>query len=103
MNTKALEAEFVKLIEQDTEAALQLITGMFVGLTLEYMRRRGHEPSGDITIKGGSQRDITIHAEKPKASPLMRACGVTDESEALARAARDAAVRESYGNVTHGG
>lgn len=64
MNTKAFEDEFVKLIETDTEAALQLITGMFVGLTLEYMRRRGHEPSGDIKIDGGHQRDITIHAVK---------------------------------------
>jgi hypothetical protein len=69
MNTKALEDEFVKLIETDTDAALQLITGMFVGLTLEYMRRRGHEPSGDIKIDGGRQRDITIHAPKPRARP----------------------------------
>ena len=67
MNTKALEDEFIKLIEDDTEGALQLITGMFVGLTLEYMRRRGYEPSGDIKIDGGHQRDITIHAAKPTA------------------------------------
>lgn len=71
MNTQALEAEFVKLIEADADVALQLITGMFVGLALECIRRRGHEPSGEIKIDGGCQRDITIHAEKPKASPLM--------------------------------
>ncbi len=65
VDTQPLEEEFVKLIEADTDAALQLITGMFVGLTLEYMRRRGHDPSGEIKIQGGHQRDITIHAAKP--------------------------------------
>jgi hypothetical protein len=64
MNTKKLEDEFVKLVEEDTEAALQLVTGMFVGLTLEYMRRRGHSPDCDVLIDGGGQRDITIHAPK---------------------------------------
>ncbi len=64
MNTKKLEDEFVKLVEADTEAALQLITGMFVGLTLEYARRRGHEPEGEVKIEGCHQRDITIHAAK---------------------------------------
>ncbi|MBN8489619.1 MAG: hypothetical protein J0M20_18050 [Burkholderiales bacterium] len=76
MDTKNFEDAFVRLVEQDTEAALQLITGMFVGLTLEYMRRRGHEPNGDIKIEGGSSRDITIHAQK-----------MTDEDR---RALRDA-------------
>ena len=66
MNTQKLQNEFLKLVETDADAALQLITGMFVGLTLEYMRRRGHEPSGEIRIDGGHQRDITIHAEKPR-------------------------------------
>ncbi len=61
MDTKKLEGAFLELVEADTEAALQLVTGMFVGLTLEYMRRRGHDPSGDIRIDSGGKRDITIH------------------------------------------
>lgn len=64
MNTEKLEDEFAKLIQADTEMALQLITGMFVGLTLEYVRRRGHEPEGDLKIEYEHQRDITIHAAK---------------------------------------
>ena len=64
MNTKKFEDEVVKLLQDDAEAALELIAGMLVGLTLEYSRRRGHDPEGDIKIVGGHQRDITIHAAK---------------------------------------
>lgn len=62
MNTKKFEEAFLELVETDTEAALQLITGMFVGLTLEYTRRRGEDASVELLIKGCGNRDITIHA-----------------------------------------
>ncbi len=60
-NSEKLEAAFLECAAEDTEAALQLITGMFVGLTLEYMRRRGFETHKEIKMEGGS-RVITIHA-----------------------------------------
>jgi hypothetical protein len=62
MNTEKLEAAFLELVEDDTEAALGLITGMFVGLTLEYMRRRGYDANEEVRIDGGDSRSITIHA-----------------------------------------
>lgn len=67
MTKEQLEDGFVALIEEDTEAALQLVTGMFVGLTLEYVRRRGADTNCDIKIDGCGQRDITIHAAKETA------------------------------------
>ena len=41
-----------------------MLTGCFVSLTLEVLRRKGHVPDGDIKINGGDQRDITIHPPK---------------------------------------
>ena len=61
---QAVEEAFLVLIEHDTEAALSLVTGMFVGLLTEYMRRRGHDEKVDIRIDGGGMRDITVHAIK---------------------------------------
>ena len=43
---------------------LALITGSFVGLTCELIRRQGLEVNKEIKIEGGDQRDITIHAPK---------------------------------------
>lgn len=63
LNTKKFEAEFENLLKQDTGACLQLITGIFVGLTLEYTRHRGFETDKEIVIEGNeNQRAITIHA-----------------------------------------
>lgn len=64
LKTEKFEAAFLELVESDTEAALQLITGMFVGLTLEYTRRRGEDPNKTLRINGCGNRDITIHAAK---------------------------------------
>lgn len=47
---------------------LTVITGAFVGLTLEMVRHAGHDVSSPITVDGGKQRDITIHAAKPLAA-----------------------------------
>lgn len=43
---------------------LTIITGCFVGLTLELVRRSGNDVEKEITINGGKQRDVTIHAPK---------------------------------------
>lgn len=43
---------------------LAFITGVFVGLTLELVRRKGHDVDKEIRIDGVEQRDITIHAPK---------------------------------------
>ena len=63
-DTEKLQAAFVELIEVDPAQALQLITGMFVGLTVELVRRQGEDASRDILIDGCGRRDITIHASK---------------------------------------
>ena len=44
--------------------ALAIVTGTFVGLTLEVMRRHGHDNTKEIHIDGGESRDVTIHAKK---------------------------------------
>ena len=63
-DTEKLQAAFVELIEADPAQALQLITGMFVGLTVELVSRQGVDASRDILIDGCARRDITIHALK---------------------------------------
>jgi len=50
--------------ECPVEDVLSVITGAFVGLTIELVRHNGHDPEANITINGGDQRDITIHAKK---------------------------------------
>lgn len=44
---------------------LSVVTGTFVSLTVEVVRRQGHDISKAITVDGGPNRDITIHAPKP--------------------------------------
>lgn len=46
---------------------LSVLTGAFVGLTVELARRQGHDPDVQIKIDGGTSRDITIHAKKTEA------------------------------------
>jgi hypothetical protein len=43
---------------------LSILTGAFVGLTVELVRRQGHDTSKAIKVDGGLARDITIHALK---------------------------------------
>ena len=47
---------------------LSVLTGAFVSLTLELVRRRGHDTNMPVQIDGGPNRDITIHAPKAQAS-----------------------------------
>jgi hypothetical protein len=42
---------------------LSLITGTFVGLTVELCRREGHDADKEIKIDGGKNRHITIHGK----------------------------------------
>lgn len=63
------ENALLRLVEEDAQTALCLLTGAFVGLTLELIWRQGHEPVGDVLIDGGESRDITIHAAKKEIAP----------------------------------
>lgn len=58
---KAIE---LALDECPVNDVLTLITGVFVGLAVEVVRRNGYDANEKITIDGGDQRDITIHAKK---------------------------------------
>lgn len=43
---------------------LPILTGAFVALTVELVRRQGHDVGQKIEVDGGVERDITIHAPK---------------------------------------
>lgn len=58
---EALQEAIVELAGEDIDLCLSTMTGSFVGLYLEVMRRRGMDTDKQITIEGGS-RTITIHA-----------------------------------------
>ncbi|KVO05578.1 hypothetical protein WJ69_23040 [Burkholderia ubonensis] len=45
---------------------LAILTGAFIGLTIELVRRQGHDVNREIKVDGGQQRDITIHAPKER-------------------------------------
>ena len=55
------------LDEAPVTEVLAVLTGVFVGLTVELVRRQGHDVTKEIKIDGGQQRDITIHAPKGSA------------------------------------
>ena len=48
---------------------LSLVTGVFVSLTVELVRRQGYDINEPITVDGGTQRDITIHAPRSVQTP----------------------------------
>lgn len=64
MAQKKFEDALLGLAREDISLALSVLTGCFVGLTIQVLRQQGHVPDGDIKIDGGDQRDITIHPEK---------------------------------------
>jgi len=82
---KNFERALLELAGEDVSTALSVLTGCFVSLTLEVLRRKGHVPDGDIKIDGGDQRDITIHPPKtPNARSEARpACGTSHSTEEL--------------------
>ncbi len=60
------------LDEAPAADVLTILTGAFVGLTVEMVRRQGHDIGKVITVDGGKERDITIHAPKgSEASPAV--------------------------------
>jgi hypothetical protein len=48
----------------DISDVLALLTGTFVGITLEIVRREGGDTGKLIRLDGGENRDITIHEPK---------------------------------------
>ena len=44
--------------------AMSVATGIFVSLVVGYLEHKGEDPNKSITINGGDQRDVTIHASK---------------------------------------
>lgn len=55
----------VKALEEHPAVdVLSVITGHFVGLSVELCRRNGHDADTQIMLDGGTNRDITIHAKK---------------------------------------
>lgn len=54
--------------EAPTQDVLAALIGHFVGLTVELVRRQGHDVNKPIKIDGGTGRDITIHEPKQVAA-----------------------------------
>lgn len=52
------------LDECPVSEVLSVLTGALVGLSVELVRRKGHDISKEIRLDGGDQRDITIHPPK---------------------------------------
>ncbi|HDR8991461.1 hypothetical protein [Burkholderia vietnamiensis] len=62
------------LDEAPVSDVLSVLTGAFVGLAVELVRRHGHDVIQEIKVNGGQQRDITIHAPKePGAVDVLKA------------------------------
>jgi hypothetical protein len=61
---KAFESALLEFLGYDCDRALTVLTGHFVAVTLEMVRRRVGEveAENDVRIDGG-RRAITIHAE----------------------------------------
>ena len=52
------------LDEAGVADAMSAATTIFVSLVVSYTKARGHNADQPITINGGENRDITIHAPK---------------------------------------
>lgn len=61
---ECFQTALLDMLENDYAATLSIVTGTFVSLTMEVLRRNGHESDGEIRIDGGENRDVTIHARK---------------------------------------
>jgi len=57
------------LLNVPASEVLSILTGAFVGLTVELVRRQGHDATQEIKIDGGDNRNITIHAVKAAIDP----------------------------------
>lgn len=68
-DTKSADDRFIAafdayLDEVGVADALSTATTIFVSLFVSYTKARGHDADRAITIDGGDNRDITIHATK---------------------------------------
>ena len=50
--------------DNNVSDVLSVLTGVFVRLCVELVRRNGADPEKQITLNGGDSRDITIHPKK---------------------------------------
>jgi len=60
------------LAQEAASDVLSVLTGAFVGLTTELVRRQGHDESKKIKVNSGGGRGITIHAvadDSPVSTP----------------------------------
>ena len=66
MTTDELIDEFIDYAREDLEGAMQLMTGLFVGISESYVKSQGEDIDckKEIVIDGNGQRKITIHSEK---------------------------------------
>lgn len=63
-NDRFFKAFDTYLDEAGVADALSAATTIFVSLVVSYTGARGHDTNQPITINGGENRDITIHAPK---------------------------------------
>ena len=64
-----LEKSFDRALDENSvEDVLSIVTGVFVGLVTEVVRRQGYDANEPITIDRQDGRDITIHATKDRAA-----------------------------------
>jgi hypothetical protein len=68
------------LEEAPVSDVLPVLIASFVGLTVELVRRQGHDATKELKIDGGPQRDITIHAPKTPAGKASAATQVLTSS-----------------------
>lgn len=59
-----IEKLMLELAAEDVNEALEVATGLFVGLCVAHAEQQGHDTNqNSINVKGGEgQRNITIHA-----------------------------------------
>ena len=57
----SLQESFIDFAHDHPQAALTLITGLFVGLLEHTVKQQGEDHKKEITIDGGEFRGITLH------------------------------------------
>lgn len=61
---KLRAAVHTALSECPVDEVLSVLVGSFVGLTVELVRRQGHDTNTAITFDGGNKRTVTISAQQ---------------------------------------
>lgn len=60
------------LDEEPALDVMSVLAGAFIGLTVELVRRQGHDVTKEIKVNGGQHRDITIHPPKEPTTDFPR-------------------------------